>query len=38
MELSLKIHKVKATILAHSFGDNLFRYFLSWVESPQGGA
>eukprot|EP00976_Prorocentrum_cordatum_P016635 334509-Prorocentrum_minimum.AAC.1 len=37
MELSLKIHGVKAGVLAHSFGDTIFRYFLSWVESPHGG-
>lgn len=37
MELSLRVHGQKAAVLSHSFGDTVFRYFLSWVSSPLGG-
>jgi len=37
IEKTVKLKKEKVVIITHSMGFNMFFYFLSWVESPQGG-
>ena len=39
VETLVAIHKVPVALLAHSYGDQLVRYFLNWVETPvaEGG-
>ena len=34
VETLVAIHKVPVALLAHSYGDQLVRYFLNWVETP----
>ena len=36
-ESSYELHQMPACVLSHSYGDLLLRYFLSWVQSDQGG-
>ncbi|ORX49999.1 LACT-domain-containing protein [Piromyces finnis] len=37
IEKTVKLKKEKVVIIAHSMGFNVFFYFLSWVQSPEGG-
>mmetsp|Transcript_6811 Transcript_6811/g.14261 ORF Transcript_6811/g.14261 Transcript_6811/m.14261 type:complete len:544 (-) Transcript_6811:1000-2631(-) len=36
-ESSFEVHNKPACVLTHSYGDTLMRYFMSWVESDEGG-
>ena len=40
IETMVHLHKTPVALLAHSYGDQLVRYFLNWVEAPvsEGGA
>ena len=35
VETLVEIHGVPVALLAHSYGDQLVRYFLNWVETPK---
>ena len=39
IETMVHLHKIPVALLAHSYGDQLVRYFLNWVEAPlsEGG-
>jgi len=37
IEKTVKLKKEKVVIITHSMGFNMFFYFLSWIESPDGG-
>jgi len=37
IEKTVMLKKEKVVIIAHSMGFNVFFYFLSWIESPEGG-
>ena len=37
LEISLQQHGKRAAVLAHSYGDTLFRYFMNWVEAADPG-
>ena len=39
IETMVHLHKTPVALLAHSYGDQLVRYFLNWVEAPvsEGG-
>jgi len=36
IEKTVMLKKEKVVIIVHSMGFNVFFYFLSWIESPEG--